>query len=91
RDNQPIDNQSCNKMLKKIFMNISNEHVTLHKLRHTHTVQCLEAGIDIIYVSERLGHADISTTMEYYTHVSKKLRNMNEDRISNYFNKEKTS
>ncbi|HAO6424789.1 TPA: tyrosine-type recombinase/integrase, partial [Listeria monocytogenes] len=55
------------------------------------TVQCLEAGIDIIYVSERLGHADISTTMEYYTHVSKKLRNMNEDRISNYFNKEKTS
>ncbi|EAG5474828.1 site-specific integrase [Listeria monocytogenes] len=91
KDNQPVDNQSCNKMLKKIFINISNEHVTLHKLRHTHTVQCLEAGIDIIYVSERLGHADINTTMKYYTHVSKKLRNMNEDRISRYFNKEKTS
>ncbi|MBC1576564.1 hypothetical protein IBB39_02280 [Listeria seeligeri] len=47
--------------------------------------------MDVVYVSERLGHVYINTTMKYYTYVSKTLRKMNEDRVSNFFNNEKTS
>ncbi|SQC67352.1 Tyrosine recombinase XerD [Listeria fleischmannii subsp. fleischmannii] len=57
----------------------------MHKLRHTHTVQCLESGMDIIYVSERLGHADINTTLKYYTHISSHIRAINEKRTQEYF------
>ncbi|MBC1418484.1 tyrosine-type recombinase/integrase [Listeria fleischmannii] len=85
RNNLPVDNQACNKVLKKCFNKISNEDITLHKLRHTHTVQCLESGMDIIYVSERLGHADINTTLKYYTHISSHIRAINEKRTQEYF------
>ncbi|KYD07689.1 tyrosine-type recombinase/integrase [Saccharococcus caldoxylosilyticus] len=44
-----------------------------HALRHTHAVHLLEAGANIKYVSERLGHASIKTTADTYLHVTKKI------------------
>lgn len=85
----PIGNKTCNAALKNIHKKINplNNKITLHKLRHTHTVQCLEAGLDIIYVSERLGHADISTTQKYYTHLSKRIREINEEKMEVFFSR----
>ena len=40
-----------------------------HSLRHTHASQLLAAGVDMKTVSERLGHADVKTTLEAYAHV----------------------
>lgn len=42
---------------------------TFHTLRHTHATSLLMAGIDAKTVSERLGHADVSTTLRIYGHV----------------------
>lgn len=42
---------------------------TFHGLRHTHATWCLMNGIDVKTVSERLGHADVSTTLRIYAHV----------------------
>ncbi|MGG3987722.1 tyrosine-type recombinase/integrase [Bacillus smithii] len=44
-----------------------------HALRHTHAVHLLEAGANIKYVSERLGHASIKTTADTYLHITKKI------------------
>src|SRR5690606_27329516 len=44
-----------------------------HALRHTHAVHLLEAGANIKYVSERLGHASIKITADTYLHVTKKI------------------
>lgn len=82
----PIDNQSCNKELKKLCASFDKlGTITLHKLRHTHTIECFVAGMDIIYVSERLGHKDINTTMKYYTHVSQQIRKINEEKLTHFF------
>lgn len=45
------------------------EGVTFHSLRHTHGTWLLVAGTDIKTVSERLGHADVATTLRVYAHV----------------------
>lgn len=48
-------------------------YIRFHDLRHTHATLLLYKGIDIKTISERLGHANIGTTMNTYTHVMKEL------------------
>ena len=43
--------------------------MVFHDLRHTHATQLLRAGVNVKVVSERLGHADVSTTLDRYAHV----------------------
>lgn len=43
--------------------------IRLHDLRHTHATLALEAGIHPKIVSERLGHATVSLTLDVYSHA----------------------
>jgi integrase len=43
--------------------------IRLLDLRHTHASHLLMAGINVKVVSERLGHASVSFTLDTYAHV----------------------
>jgi integrase/recombinase XerD len=40
-----------------------------HLLRHTHATELIRAGWDASYVQERLGHANVQTTINTYVHL----------------------
>ena len=42
---------------------------TFHALRHTHASALLAAGVDIVTVSHRLGHASPDITLKVYAHL----------------------
>ena len=42
------------------------QHGSVHWFRHTHATRLLESGIDLDYVSKRLGHASIAVTANIY-------------------------
>ncbi len=43
--------------------------IRLHDLRHTHATLALQAGVHPKVVSERLGHASVSITLDTYSHA----------------------
>lgn len=51
---------------------IGMPEVTFHALRHTHASQLIDAGVDIVTISRRLGHAKPDITLRVYAHMFKK-------------------
>jgi len=52
-----------------------NKQVSVHHLRHAYAVHLLEAGVDLRFVQEYLGHSDPRTTMIYTRLINKALPN----------------
>nr|WP_295973432.1 tyrosine-type recombinase/integrase [uncultured Bacillus sp.] len=55
----------------------------MHDLRHTHAVMCLEAGMTLKEIQERLGHKDIITT-DIYSHVTQEMKSKSIEKFANH-------
>ncbi|MBO1515324.1 tyrosine-type recombinase/integrase [Metabacillus sp. BG109] len=73
---------SLNDKLAAIFEKHKEfQPITIHGFRHTHASILFEAGASIKDVQVRLGHTDIQTTMNIYTHVT----NTAKEKVTNLF------
>jgi integrase len=61
--------------------------LTLKGLRHTHATLMLESGAHAKVVQERLGHSNITTTMNIYSHVTPTMQDDAVSRLTNYVKK----
>lgn len=59
-----------------------NKKVRFHDLRHTNATLLLQEGIDSKIIQQRLGHSNISTTLNIYSHVTNKMQQKATDKIS---------
>ncbi|WP_035052880.1 tyrosine-type recombinase/integrase [Carnobacterium pleistocenium] len=58
----------------KRFLKRNNlRHIRFHDLRHTNASWLLSQNVNIKVIQERLGHSDIQTSMNVYTHVQKEM------------------
>ena len=60
--------------------------VTFHGLRHTHASQLIDAGLDVVTVSSRLGHKDANVTLKIYAHVFERADKKNKRKASEAIN-----
>lgn len=64
-----VSNAAVNKTLGVLCNKLGIEKRTSHSLRHTHCSFLLSQGVSIYYISKRLGHKNIDTTLRYYSHL----------------------
>lgn len=72
--------------LDRIIKKNGLARITVHGFRHTHCSLLFEAGASIKEVQDRLGHADIQTTMNIYTHVTEKAKEKTAEKFAAYVN-----
>ena len=68
-DGQPYHPEVVSRYFRQAVKKAMLPMIRLHDLRHTHATLALQAGIHPKVVSERLGHATVSITLDTYSHA----------------------
>lgn len=73
----PIQTNSFNEAAKKANLRLERpipKEITSHIFRHTLVSRLAENGTPLKAIMERVGHSDAKTTIQIYTHVTKKMK-----------------
>ncbi|MDP9183828.1 MAG: site-specific integrase [Actinomycetota bacterium] len=73
-DGWPIHPKTISYQFAKAAKAAGLPKIRLHDLRHTHATLALRAGIHPRIVQERLGHANVSVTLDTYSHVDLEMQ-----------------
>ena len=71
---RPLSPNSLSSAYTRLVKKAGLSHVRFHDLRHTHATLMLKQGVHPKIVQERLGHANISITLDTYSHVTPGLQ-----------------
>lgn len=71
-------------ILKKVCDKNNFKFIHIHGFRHTHASLLFESGVTMESVKERLGHSDIQTTVNIYTHITQKNKDKTAKKFANY-------
>lgn len=77
-----MEPRSLQYRIEKYTKECGLEGVHAHTLRHTFATRAVEVGFEIKSLSEVLGHANTTITLERYVHSSMELKRSNMDKLA---------
>ncbi|PRT64890.1 tyrosine-type recombinase/integrase [Streptococcus anginosus] len=83
----PIQTNSFNLALKAANKRLEKpiqKNLTSHIFRHTLVSRLAENNVPLKAIMDRVGHADSKTTIQIYTHITKKMKSNVADIMENY-------
>ena len=82
---KPLDITFINHKFKEILEDNKLSHIRFHDLRHSTASYLLKQGLSMKEVQIWLGHADMSTTANIYSHVDMEMKQNAALKINNLF------
>ena len=76
---KPLNPDSMYQWWARFLKRNGLRHISLHALRHTSISSLISNGADIVETSRRAGHSNITTTLDIYSHLYKKLNRNSAD------------
>ena len=83
-DGQAVNPAYLTRNIKKFLAGCGVENVRLHDLRHTAASLLIRGGMPIVNVSAFLGHNQVSTTLDIYSHVLDNERGRASEAMGSY-------
>lgn len=77
--------QSASREDSEAILSLCLPSITLHDLRHSMASALVSEGVNIADVAKRLGHSDIKTTLNTYTHSIQSIDYSSSDTLSKAF------
>jgi integrase len=81
----PLEPRNLMRKFYSIVDNLKIPEANFHCMRHTFATRALEAGINPKVVQEMLGHANISMTLDTYSHVLPDTKRAAADKLNALF------
>lgn len=75
RNGKRIRGNTFNKRLSQICKKLNIPHRTMHKIRKTYGTTLIDSNVDEGFITEQMGHSDISTTKKLYYFSNKTTKN----------------
>lgn len=86
---QPQGHRTASRCAERLLLKIGVEYKGFHAFRHSYATKMLESGVNTKVVSDLLGHSNISTTLNIYSHTSNDLKKECVDKVFKDDNYEK--
>ena len=64
------------------------EKFTAHCLRHTFATLLYKAGVDVLTAKAQLGHSDVKTTLQIYTHLDSQYKRNSMEKLDSFLAKD---
>jgi len=81
-DGAPVNPESFSDHFGRLVKAAGLPRIRFHDLRHTHATLALQAGVHPKVVSERLGHATVSITLDTYSHAIPAMQEEAAERVA---------
>ena len=85
-NNEYIYSGTVRKSIKILARKAGIHSITTHGFRHTHATLLFASGMDIKQVQARLGHSNVQTTLNIYTHAIQDKQDKIGDEFAKYIN-----
>lgn len=70
----PLDGRNISRSWERLLKKADIRYRKFHNIRHTYATKLFNLGVDLKTVQKLLGHSNLSTTADIYTHVMKKVK-----------------
>ena len=81
-----IEPRQAQNIFNKCLSDCKIDKINFHALRHSFATRCIELGMDYKTLSEILGHANVSTTMNLCVHSSLTQKKKQMNKLNNLVN-----